>query len=151
MKKTNLIIQFTAKKMLPLTIVYAVYILINGHITPGGGFQSGVLFAAAIIVYTLAFNIEQTKAFISPKTIILGLSIGVSIYVIMGLLGIILGYNFLANKVAGLLPASIKILINQRFSLPLNPYQHIRWKSICRQLNRPISMMLLRLSEEINS
>ena len=56
------ILRFIAKNFLvPLMIVFAVYVLIHGESSPGGGFQAGAIFASAIILVRLIGGNTQTK------------------------------------------------------------------------------------------
>ena len=45
--------------IIPYILLYAIYIQLNGEISPGGGFQAGVIFASAIVAYDLLFSIKK--------------------------------------------------------------------------------------------
>ena len=52
----NLVLRIGAKMLIPLILVFALYVQFHGESGPGGGFQAGVIFAAAFILYALVFS-----------------------------------------------------------------------------------------------
>ncbi len=73
--------------------LFAVYVLMHGHYSPGGGFQAGVLLAASVIVPRLAFGKDaRSKGFLDftpPQALALA-AVGVLIYAAIGILPIFL-------------------------------------------------------------
>jgi multicomponent Na+:H+ antiporter subunit B len=55
------VLKITAKFLIPLIMLFALYVQFHGEYSPGGGFQAGVIFAAAIILYGLVFGIEEAR------------------------------------------------------------------------------------------
>lgn len=93
--KNNLILKVVAKFLIPLIILFALYVQFHGDFGPGGGFQAGVIFSAAIILYALVFGIDSAKKVI-PLYILRALaSLGVLIYAGTGIATLLLGGNFL--------------------------------------------------------
>ena len=92
------ILRFIGKNFLvPLMIVFAVYVLIHGESSPGGGFQAGAIFASAIILVRLIGGNTQTKGLKSlpmPLLIVVA-SNGLGIYVVTGILAQLFGANYL--------------------------------------------------------
>jgi multicomponent Na+:H+ antiporter subunit B len=89
------ILRVIAKAMIPLILLYALYIQFHGDYGPGGGFQAGVIFAAAFILYTIIFGTEKAQLIISPRLLNVAMSIGVLIYGGVGIATILLGGNYL--------------------------------------------------------
>ncbi len=88
------ILQTAAAVLIPIIIVFGVYIFINGHLTPGGGFQGGAIIASAIILMlltrpTMPFN---HKLFSTIESIS-GLS-----FITLGVLGALFAGGFLDNR-----------------------------------------------------
>jgi multicomponent K+:H+ antiporter subunit A len=54
----SLIMQKVALAALPVTLLFAVYLLLRGHNEPGGGFIAGLVTASAIVLQALAFGVE---------------------------------------------------------------------------------------------
>ena len=105
--KHNLILTIVAKFLIPLIMLFALYVQFHGDFGPGGGFQAGVIFSAAFILYTIVFGLDAAKKIIPPWLLRVLASLGVLIYAGTGVASIILGgkyleYNQLASdKVAG--------------------------------------------------
>lgn len=59
----DLILKQTARLLFPLILLFGVYILMNGHLSPGGGFSGGAIIGAGLILYLNAFGIEKTRRF----------------------------------------------------------------------------------------
>ena len=55
-----------AKLLIPYMLLYALYVQWHGDYGPGGGFQAGVLFAAAVIRYALIFDLGNAQRAIRP-------------------------------------------------------------------------------------
>ena len=56
--KHHLILRVIAKFIIPLIVLFALYVQFHGDYGPGGGFQAGVIFGAAFILYTLVFGLD---------------------------------------------------------------------------------------------
>ena len=52
----TIIVQKTAQLIAGMIFIYGIYIIIHGHLTPGGGFAGGVVLAGSFILITLAFG-----------------------------------------------------------------------------------------------
>lgn len=105
--KHNLILRVVSKFLIPLIFLFALYVQFHGDFGPGGGFQAGVIFSAAIILYSLVFGVDSAKKVISPYILRLLASLGVLIYAGTGVATLLLGGNYLeygvlaSSQVAG--------------------------------------------------
>ena len=91
----QIILRVVAKFMLPLILLFALYVQFHGDYGPGGGFQAGVIFAAGIILYTMLFGLGNSQQVFKRKTMELLTATGVLIYGGVGVASMILGGNFL--------------------------------------------------------
>ncbi len=91
----QIILRVVAKMMIPLILIFALYVQFHGDYGPGGGFQAGVIFAAGIILYTMLFGLSLTQKVYKPIVIELLTALGVLIYASVGVACIILGGNYL--------------------------------------------------------
>jgi len=91
----HVILRVTAKLLIPLIAVFAFYVQFHGDFGPGGGFQAGVIFAAAIILYALVFGLDAAKKAVPPSWVRIGMSMGVLLYGGTGIATILLGGEFL--------------------------------------------------------
>lgn len=91
----NPILRIAVKILIPLILLFALYVQFHGDFGPGGGFQAGVIFAAGVIVYGLVFGIDQARR-VAPLRWLRGLaSAGVLLYGTVGVVNLLLGGNFL--------------------------------------------------------
>jgi multicomponent Na+:H+ antiporter subunit B len=97
----NLILRVIAKFLIPLIIVFALYVQFHGDFGPGGGFQAGVIMSSAIILYSLVFGLDAAEQIISPTILRLLASSGVLLYAGVGFAAIFLGGNYLDYSVLG--------------------------------------------------
>lgn len=95
------LLKIMVKLLLPFIQVYAVFIILHGHITPGGGFSGGAILGASLILYSLTFGAEATEK-IFPETVSKWAESGGALfYILIGLVGLLTGVGFLANQEAG--------------------------------------------------
>jgi multicomponent Na+:H+ antiporter subunit B len=81
--------------IIPYLILYAIYIQLNGEVSPGGGFQAGVIFASGIIAFDLLNGSKKTCEFFSEKALIICGIFGVLIYASTGLVSFLFNDNYL--------------------------------------------------------
>lgn len=53
--------------LVPVIFVYGIYIIFNGHLSPGGGFSGGAIIGAGLILFSAAFGFEQTDRFMNRR------------------------------------------------------------------------------------
>jgi multicomponent Na+:H+ antiporter subunit B len=105
--KDDIILRVIAKLLMPFMLVFALYVQLHGDFGPGGGFQAGVIAAAAIIFYAIIFGLAAGRKLAPDWAVETMLAAGVLIYAGVGLAGIFLSGNYLdyfvldADPVAG--------------------------------------------------
>ena len=87
-----------ARILIPIVLLFGVYIFVHGHLTPGGGFQGGVLIAAAALLHFL--STDRGKIGHGILTFVESLSGGT--YVVIGILGVVLAAGFLDPRLLSL-------------------------------------------------
>ncbi|KIM08477.1 MAG: hypothetical protein KU28_03515 [Sulfurovum sp. PC08-66] len=90
----NALLKIGADILFPLIILFGFYIIIHGHLSPGGGFQGGVVIASAFLLMFLAKN-NELKLNHKITTLVEALS-GAG-FVLVGILGLLLVDRFLGN------------------------------------------------------
>lgn len=65
--KNDKILQLSAKILVPIIILYGIYVVLNGHLSPGGGFAGGAIIGAGLILYVNAFGFEKAKRIMNRK------------------------------------------------------------------------------------
>ncbi|MEE1032605.1 MAG: hydrogen gas-evolving membrane-bound hydrogenase subunit E [Ruminococcus sp.] len=54
--------------LFPIIVIFGIYVVLNGHLSPGGGFSGGAIIGAGLILYVNAFGFEKTQKFFTEKT-----------------------------------------------------------------------------------
>ncbi len=93
--KHHLVLRVVTKLLIPMIILFAFYVQFHGDYGPGGGFQAGVIFAAAFILHGLVFGVADTQKVISPGILKVTAALGVLLYAGTGLASMFLGGEFL--------------------------------------------------------
>lgn len=86
-----------AQKLFPFIMLFGFYLISHGHLSPGGGFQGGVVLGTAIILLALSHNIEQTEKKFKSRWLNMLEKLGILTLIFLGFLGMLLGYSFLSN------------------------------------------------------
>lgn len=63
----DVILQNVARVVVPMIFLFGLYILLNGHLSPGGGFSGGAVIGAGLILYNAAFGFRATRRFFDEK------------------------------------------------------------------------------------
>ncbi|MEO1084028.1 MAG: Na(+)/H(+) antiporter subunit B, partial [Acidobacteriota bacterium] len=93
--KHNRILRVPVKSLVPLIMMFGLYVQFHGDYGPGGGFQAGVIFAAAIVLYTLVFGLRRARRAISLRALEITVAFGVLLYGSVGVVTMLLGGHFL--------------------------------------------------------
>jgi len=93
----SVIVKTVAKFVVPPIVLFGIYMVLHGHLTPGGGFPGGVIIASSFILLTLAFGGEVAFQKLKRSTASLLESIGGLIFLSLALLGIGIGGWFFLN------------------------------------------------------
>lgn len=99
-------LRVVAKLLIPMILIFALYVQFHGDYGPGGGFQAGVIFASAFILYSLIFGIENVRNVISFNLLRIVSALGLLLYIGVGISALIFGGNFLDYNVLATNPLS---------------------------------------------
>jgi multisubunit Na+/H+ antiporter MnhB subunit len=91
------IVKTVTRGIAGLILLYAIYIILHGHLTPGGGFAGGVMAAAAFLLDVLARGSREATAEAKKGRASLAESVGVSAFWTVAMLGLIAGTFFFYN------------------------------------------------------
>ncbi|HCK99331.1 MAG TPA: hypothetical protein DHW42_04410 [Candidatus Marinimicrobia bacterium] len=131
MKQTEgmtLIVKTVTRVSVWLIVLYGIYIIMHGHLSPGGGFAGGVIIALALLNVMLAYGGNFVKRWVNIGFLHDIESSSAAIFLAMGILGMAMGGGFLANFIskgqlfhllsAGTIPI-LNIIISAKVSMGL--------------------------------
>ena len=93
----NLVLRCGADSLLPLMLVYMLYIIFHGHLSPGGGFQGGVLMVAAVTILYLGHGYATTTRALSAGLLHDTEGFASVVYVALAMMGVAVGAQFCEN------------------------------------------------------
>jgi len=93
--KNYLVLRVVAKVFLPFILIFALYVQFHGDFGPGGGFQAGVIIAAAVVFYALIYGLANARRVVPERLVEAMMAAGVLIYAGVGFVGLLLGGNYL--------------------------------------------------------
>jgi multisubunit Na+/H+ antiporter MnhB subunit len=91
---TSSILQTATRLLMPLLLLFALFLLFRGHNAPGGGFVAGLVVAAAFVLHLMAFGVAASRRalLVAPPML---LPIGLSVALISGMPAVALGRPFM--------------------------------------------------------
>jgi len=94
---TSLILRTTTRFLMPLLLLFSIFLLIRGHNDPGGGFAGGLVGASAFVLYALAFSVSATHEALAvePRSLI---GCGLLVALTSGLVPLIGGSTLMAHR-----------------------------------------------------
>ena len=93
--RLDAILRITAKFVLPFILVFGLYVQFHGDFGPGGGFQAGVIIAAAVFLHAIIFGLDQTMRIVPPIVVETMVPLGVLVFAGVGVAAIMTGSNYL--------------------------------------------------------
>lgn len=92
----SLILRVATRVLVPLLLLFSLFMLLRGHNLPGGGFVGGLVAACAFVLHLLAAGVEEARSMlrIQPHTL---LGVGLACAYGAGLLALVMGRPFLTG------------------------------------------------------
>ena len=100
-KGMTVIVRTVTRSSVWLIVLYGIYIILHGHLTPGGGFAGGVIIALAFLNYLLAYGRSETEKWLNIELLHDMESASAIMFLIVGIMGVALSGSFLANWISG--------------------------------------------------
>ena len=97
----DLIVRTVTRMIVPFIQAYGIYIVLYGHLSPGGGFSGGAIIGSSLMLYTIVFGVHRAEKKFSHHAAEIAESGGILVFAGLGLVGMIVAGNFLANRTAG--------------------------------------------------
>ncbi len=93
--KYDLVLRVVAKLLIPFVLLFALYVQFHGDFGPGGGFQAGVILAAAVIFYGLIYGLDDARKVVPEPLVESMMAVGVLVFAGVGVAGLLFGGNYL--------------------------------------------------------
>jgi multicomponent Na+:H+ antiporter subunit B len=90
-------VKVSAGGLFGVTLIFGLYICTHGQLTPGGGFQGGVIVATAFMLVYIAENLKRFKAIASHPLMEVLEALGAALYALVGVSALAVGLPFLTN------------------------------------------------------
>ena len=103
------IVRTVANQLILFILIFGLYVIVHGHITPGGGFQGGAVIVSGVVMLLVAFSSKELKKSLSERVLSIMESTGALIFSILAFAGIgtVFFYNFLVGTpIFGRIPAT---------------------------------------------
>ncbi len=115
--KEDTILQKITFLLFPVIVIFGIYVILNGHISPGGGFSGGAIIGAGLILYANAFGFEKLNRFFTEKTYKLVSFSALTFYCLAKSYSFFTGANHLES---GIPLGNVGDIISGGLILPLN-------------------------------
>ncbi len=104
--KDLVVLRVVSKLLIPFILLFGLYVQMHGDFGPGGGFQAGVIFASAFILYGLIFGTASIRRVMPPRVLLGFISLGVLLFAGTGVAALVLDGNFLEYNALAADPVS---------------------------------------------
>lgn len=115
--KNDAILQGVARIVVPIVMLFGIYVIFNGHLSPGGGFSGGAIVGAGLILYLNAFGFKKTERFFTRKTFSVISVVSLAFYAFSKCYSFFTGANHLDSIISAGTPGR---LLSAGLILPLN-------------------------------
>jgi energy-converting hydrogenase B subunit I len=95
------IVRTTADLFYPFCLIFGLYVVLHGHLTPGGGFQGGAVMATGAALLIVSRSYAGIIQRIRKNAMKLCEAVGLLMFLVAGLSGLLVGGSFLHNRLAG--------------------------------------------------
>lgn len=94
------ILHHSAALLIPMIVLFSVYVLLNGHASPGGGFSGGTILGAALILYAVVFGFETLRRYFDYKLYNAVRAAGLMLYALLYGFYIFMGSNGMGDRIS---------------------------------------------------
>lgn len=100
MMRMSKIVRTCADLMYPFVVIFGWYVIMHGHLTPGGGFQGGAVVATGAALVIVAYSYQEITSMLIKAVLMVQESTGLLLFIGAGLGGMVLGFPFFFNWLA---------------------------------------------------
>ena len=99
-KVKNIVLKCAADIFAPLALIFGFSVILHGQLSPGGGFQGGVIVASAVLLLFTGYGYRVTAQALSADALKKNEAFGASCYIALALVGVLAGAEFCGNVVS---------------------------------------------------
>lgn len=115
--ETDAILKLSVSMLFPIILLFGIYVILNGHLSPGGGFSGGAIIGADLILYAITFGYKKTSRFINLKVFRVISVCALCFYSLSKAYSFFMGANGLESGISNGVPGMI---FSSGLILPLN-------------------------------
>ena len=93
--RLDAILRVVTKFVLPFILIFGLYVQFHGDFGPGGGFQAGVIVAAAVFLHAIIFGLDRTMRIVPPVVVETMVPLGVLVFAGVGVVAMMTGLEYL--------------------------------------------------------
>ena len=97
--ENDTILRKSAIVVFPIIMVFGIYVILNGHISPGGGFSGGAILGAGFVLFLSAFGFNKTERFMNANTVRIITLIALLVYCLSKCYSFFTGANHLESGI----------------------------------------------------
>jgi multicomponent Na+:H+ antiporter subunit B len=92
-----MIVDLVSRKLVPYILLFGLYLISYGHLSPGGGFQGGAVLSSAVLLLCLSRGVEATRGLFASRTVSAVEMASFGLFLAMAAAGMAVGVSFLGN------------------------------------------------------
>lgn len=97
MRQKTTILDLISRKLAPFMILFGLYLVTYGHLSPGGGFQGGVVISSGLILLAMSRGVTFTEALFPMRSLSTLEAVVFALLLMTGIAGMAFGVGFLGN------------------------------------------------------
>ena len=111
------IVRTVCKLVIPIILLFGIYVVLNGHLSPGGGFSGGAIMASALIIYAIVWGEEQAAKMLPKKVLSIVVLCALAFYALSKTYSFFTGANHLHSVIS---PGTPGRILSAGLILPVN-------------------------------
>lgn len=97
----HLVLRVVSRALIPVILLFALYVQFHGDFGPGGGFQAGVIFGAAFVLFGIVAGLDNARSVLPSRVVVRASAAGLMLYALVGVVSLLRGGKFLEYGVLG--------------------------------------------------
>ena len=113
----NIIVRTVCKLVIPIILMFGIYVVLNGHLSPGGGFSGGAIMASGLIIYAMVWGEDEASRRLPQKVLSIVVLCALSFYALSKTYSFFTGANHIHSIIS---PGTPGRIFSAGLILPLN-------------------------------